>query len=85
MEVSEEKCELTMQYMKRKQEEKQKKNEEEKAEAVHAPLLKQKKNEEEEAAAVDPAAKQFYGCQRCRWTAEGCCYCNPMKHEEWSQ
>ena len=51
---------------------------------MHAPLLKKKKNEEEEAAAVDPAPKQFYGCHSCRWslTGEGCCYCNPMKHEK---
>ena len=27
---------------------------------------------------------QFYSCTSCRWslTGEGCCYCNPKKHEE---
>ena len=54
-----------------------------KSQKHEALLEKKKKNEEEEAAAVDPAPKQFYGCHSCRWslTGEGCCYCNPMKHE----
>ena len=34
-------------------------------------------------AAMKLFHKQFYSCHSCRWslTGEGCCYCNPMKHE----
>ena len=35
-------------------------------------------------AALKLYPKQFYSCHSCRWslTGEGCCYCNPMKHEK---
>ena len=35
-------------------------------------------------AALKLYPQQFYSCHSCRWslTGEGCCYCNPMKHEK---
>ena len=37
-----------------------------------------------QAGAMKLYRSEFYSCTSCRWslTGEGCCYCNPKKHEE---